>query len=60
MENHDKINTTSSEAKRPYHKPEITSEPLCSDMALCGCDESEAKLDQICMMNFGPAGLGPS
>ena len=26
-------------SKKAYQKPTITSEPLCSDMALCACDE---------------------
>lgn len=39
--------------KKVYHKPEITTEPLCSDMALCTCDPNESKQDFECeMMGF--------
>ncbi len=47
---------TALKDKKPYVKPQINTEPLCSDMALCGCDPSESKLDWECEANYGMIG----
>ncbi len=51
MNNAQKDKEEAQKPKKAYVKPMISTEPLCSDMALCGCDPSEAKLDWECEMN---------
>ena len=47
-------------SKKVYQKPTITSEPLCSDMALCTCDPDAYKSEWPCGDEAFGLRLGPT